>query len=113
QVRDIAGYNRKLPELVAQWEGDIRAAELVAAEARAEVAEHGEDAVSGTELQGVMMNAAGEMVETYGGASMPDKPAKLPYIVVIIDEFADLMMVSSKEVEQSVARIAAKARAAG
>jgi S-DNA-T family DNA segregation ATPase FtsK/SpoIIIE len=33
--------------------------------------------------------------------------------VVIIDEFADLMMVASKEVEQSVARIAAKARACG
>ncbi len=40
-------------------------------------------------------------------------PKRLPYIVVIIDEFADLMMVASKEVETSVARIAQKARAAG
>ena len=40
-------------------------------------------------------------------------PKRLPHIVVIIDEFADLMMVASKEVETSVARLAQKARAAG
>ncbi len=38
---------------------------------------------------------------------------KLPYIVIIIDEFADLMMASSKEVEDSVIRIAQLGRAAG
>ncbi len=38
---------------------------------------------------------------------------KLPLIVIIIDELADLMMVSSKEVEDSVARLAQMARAAG
>lgn len=40
-----------------------------------------------------------------------EKP--LPYIVVIADEFADLMMVVGKKVEQLIARIAQKARAAG
>lgn len=39
--------------------------------------------------------------------------SRLPFIVVIIDEFADLMMVSSKEVEESVCRLAQKARACG
>lgn len=38
---------------------------------------------------------------------------KLPYIVVVIDEFADMMMIVGKKVEELIARIAQKARAAG
>ena len=37
----------------------------------------------------------------------------LPYIVVVVDEFADMMMIVGKKVEQLIARIAQKARAAG
>lgn len=44
----------------------------------------------------------------------PDKGHRyLPYIVVIVDEFADLIMTAGKEVEQPIARIAQKARAVG
>ncbi len=40
-------------------------------------------------------------------------PSKLPYIVIVIDELADLMMTSAKEVEHHLARLAQKSRAVG
>ena len=57
--------------------------------------------------------ADGQTTLAFGGEEQEPRPEKMPMIVVIIDEFADLMMVASKEVEANVARIAAKARAAG
>lgn len=44
---------------------------------------------------------------------IPPRLEKLPYIVVIVDEFADLIMVVGKKVEELIARLAQKARAAG
>ncbi|MBT3566586.1 MAG: DUF87 domain-containing protein [Porticoccus sp.] len=46
-------------------------------------------------------------------SSSPPSLDKLPCIVVVIDEFADMMMIVGKKVEQLIARIAQKARAAG
>ena len=46
-------------------------------------------------------------------AEFPSELGKLPAIVVVIDEFADMMMIVGKKVEELIARIAQKARAAG
>ena len=43
----------------------------------------------------------------------PENLETLPYIVVVIDEFADMMMIVGKKVEELIARLAQKARAAG
>ncbi|WP_257390533.1 DNA translocase FtsK [Snodgrassella alvi] len=45
--------------------------------------------------------------------SDPEPLEKLPYIVVVVDEFADLMMTAGKKIEELIARLAQKARAAG
>jgi S-DNA-T family DNA segregation ATPase FtsK/SpoIIIE len=47
------------------------------------------------------------------GVEQAPELATLPFIVVVIDEFADMMMIVGKKVEQLIARIAQKARAAG
>ena len=49
----------------------------------------------------------------YNKAAEHEGAGKLPQIVIIIDELADLMMVAAKEVEESICRLAQKARAAG
>lgn len=54
-----------------------------------------------------------EFVESWNKTHPDDKKEKLPYIVIIIDELSDLMMVAAKEVEASILRITQKARAAG
>ena len=53
-------------------------------------------------------------VDTVDPAKQKDQiPEKLPYIVIVIDELADLMAVAQAEIEAGIARLAAKSRAAG
>lgn len=55
----------------------------------------------------------GEEVITDPEKKKADLPDKLPYIVIVIDELADLMAVAQAEIEAGIARLAAKSRAAG
>jgi len=57
-----------------------------------------------------------ELIEKFQPGSPEEEakiPKKLPYIVIIVDELADLMMTSGKEVESYIVRLAQKARAVG
>src|SRR5450432_3982945 len=67
------------------------------------------------EISGQAAAAQAARLEAGGGGrgEPAGQPKRLPFIVIVIDEFADLMMVAPKDVETSVARIAQKARAAG
>jgi S-DNA-T family DNA segregation ATPase FtsK/SpoIIIE len=57
----------------------------------------------------------GESIPTRSASrpSAPEPLERLPYIVVVIDELADLMMVVGKKIEELIARLAQKARASG
>jgi DNA segregation ATPase FtsK/SpoIIIE, S-DNA-T family len=52
-------------------------------------------------------------IDKYNQKMIKEEGETIPYIVVVIDELADLMMVSSKEVEEYIARLAQMARASG
>jgi len=70
---------------------------------------------------GLLSDRGVRNIEAFNGKLIKENPSNdgdspqrpLPYIVIVIDELADLMMVSSKEVEDTIIRLAQMARAAG
>jgi S-DNA-T family DNA segregation ATPase FtsK/SpoIIIE len=95
-VRNLQGYN----EMVTQ-NGAKAMAETLQAEAQAQ------------EQSGGLLTG-GDWIEAFEKDESGNPViGKLPYIVIIIDELADLMMTVKKDVEGSIARIAQKARASG
>ena len=72
------------------------------------------------DLQGFNARVIQKQEELFGEEEVMDPskqkdqiPEKLPYIVIVIDELADLMAVAQAEIEAGIARLAAKSRAAG
>ena len=96
--RNIVSYNQRVDDLIEEWSAWEAACKAGKAKVPPDCGrEAGLDTVC-------YRSRGGEPV----GA-----PDKMPYIVIIIDEFADLMMTAKKEVEDSVARLAQMARAVG
>ena len=83
-VRNLAGYNRKVADA----------------------------AKAGTPIEDPLW-IPDPVLELTGEEQAAPQLEKLPSIVVVIDEFADMMMIVGKKVEELIARIAQKARAAG
>jgi S-DNA-T family DNA segregation ATPase FtsK/SpoIIIE len=130
-VRDISGYNakveaadkkitvekaaapkKKISVVIAGPDGTEQEVEL---DADAEISLDNENGVVAAETpsdEDLSDIAAHAQADAEKAAAEPPM-RKLPYVVIVIDEFADLMMVAPKDVETSVARIAQKARAAG
>ncbi len=94
-VRNLAAYNKKVATLKK---------EHAAKSPEQRRAEHADDYHSVEDGEVTIVSSAGPD---------PEKLEKLPFIVTVVDELADLMMVAAKDVETSIARLAQKARASG
>src|SRR5690625_4826492 len=101
---ELASYN-DIPHLVAPVITDVKAATQALKWAVAEMEDRYQKFVE----------TGARDIETYNQKLLKEDPTaeKMPYLVIIIDELADLMMMAPQDVEDSISRIAQKARACG
>ena len=101
---ELAPYNR-IPHLVSPVITDVKAATAALKWAVEEMERRYELFVHAGVRDITKFNEHAEQAGQYSN--------KLPYILIIIDELADLMMMSPADVEEAICRIAQKARACG
>jgi S-DNA-T family DNA segregation ATPase FtsK/SpoIIIE len=106
-VRNIESYNRMVAELQGVLSDSSDKKDPERSELPIEFLPEEERLAAGE-------SSVPESVQPLGSSAAPKTPpTPLPYIVVMIDELADLMMVAPKEVEEKIARLAQMARASG
>ena len=109
---ELTHYNG-LPHLLTQVVTDPKKASNALAWAVREM-ERRYDVLSGIGVRDIDgYNAAVDRGELRAESGTDDEPERLPYVVVVVDELSDLMMVAARDVEGSICRIAQMARAVG
>ena len=109
KVVELSVYNG-IPHLMCPVVSDPKKAAVLLAKMVAEMENRYQQfSESGTKK----IEGYNEYVEKWNKTHPDIQKKKMPYIVIIIDELSDLMMVAAKEVEDSILRITQKARAAG
>ena len=106
---ELSNYNG-IPHLMCPVVSDPKKASIALQKIVAEM-EHRYDLFSEKNVKNI--GGYNEWVEKQNKQAGSEIEKKMPYIVVIIDELADLMLVAAKEVEDSIMRITQMARAAG